>query len=130
LLGVAIAAIVGSNAAFTQQTAQAGQTSTAEFLVEQIRELTALLPVSDPNGGGVYNFDDANDGVFNPPIDSRQMPLTGFSGYSQTVTVENVSVNDFQQTVAPYSSDFVRVTVIISYNNSEIAKTCWIRSVE
>ena len=127
LLGVAIAAIVGSNAAFTQQTAQAGQTSTAEFLVEQIRELTALLPVSDPNGGGVYNFDGA---AFNPPIDSRQRQLVGFSGYSQTVTVENVSVNNFQQTVADYSSDFVRVTVKIFYNNSEITKTCWIRSVD
>jgi hypothetical protein len=54
--------------------------------------------------------------------------LTGFTGYSQTVTVENVSVNNFQQVVADHSSDFIRITVRVLYNNSEIIKTSWIRS--
>jgi prepilin-type N-terminal cleavage/methylation domain-containing protein len=127
LLGIAIAAIVGSNAAFTQQTAQAGQLSTAEFLIEQIRELTALLP-SDPNqSNNIYSFD---GDVFNPPIDSQQRPLTNFSAYSQTVTVDYVSATNFQQTVADNGSDFVRITVKILYNGSEISQARWIRCVQ
>jgi hypothetical protein len=120
LLGIAIAAIVGSNVTFTQATAQAGQLSTAEFLAEQIRELTATI----------RNIDDIKtlelEGPYNPVIDSQGRPLTGFDGYSQTVTVENVSVNDFQ-TPDP-DSDFIRVTVSVLYNGSEITKISWIRS--
>ncbi|MDD5135001.1 MAG: type II secretion system protein, partial [Phycisphaerae bacterium] len=90
LLGIAIAAIVGSNSAFTQATAQAGQLSTAEFLSEQIRELTAM--VSDIDG-----LEALDGAVYDPVIDSRGRELTGFDGYSQMVTVENVSVNNFEQ---------------------------------
>jgi type II secretory pathway pseudopilin PulG len=122
LLGLAMVAIVASNAAFTQATVQAAQLSTAEFLIEQIRELTALLPYND--------IDDFDGAVFNPPIDSQRRQLTDFSDYSQAVTVENVSANNFQQVVADHSSDFVRVTVKIFYNNSEIMNTSWIRSVD
>ena len=127
LLGIAIAAIVGSNAAFTQQTAQAGELSTAEFLIEQIRELTALMPVSDPNQANIYSFD---GDTFNPPIDSQQRQLVNFSAYSQVVTVDYVSPTNFQQTVADNSSDFVRITVKILYNGSEISQAKWIRCIE
>jgi len=118
LLGIAIAAIVGSNGVFTQATAHAGQLSTAEFLAEQIRELTAMIP----------DIDDikALNGTYNPVIDSQRRPLTGFGGYSQIVTVENVSVNNFQ--LASPGSDFVRITVRVLYDNYEITKIIWIRS--
>ena len=121
LLGIAIAAIVGSNSAYTQATAQAGQLSTAEFLTEQVRELTAMI--SDIN-----DIEALDGAVYNPVIDSQSRQLTGFGGYSQTVTVENVTANDFQLVVADGSSHFVRITVRVLYNNSEIIKTSWIRS--
>lgn len=120
LLGLAIAAIVASNIAYTQATAQAVQLSTAESLIEQIRELMALPLYSDVNG--------FNGTVFNPPIDCQQRQLTDFSDYSQAVTVENVNANNFQQTVADPCSDFVRVTVRILYRNGEITRMSWIRS--
>jgi hypothetical protein len=117
---------VGSNAAFTQQTAQAGELSTAEFLIEQIRERTALMPVNDPNqpNNSIYSFD---GDVFNPPKDGQGNPLTNFAAYSQVVTVDYVSATNFQQTVADNSSDFVRITVKILYNGSVISQTNWIR---
>jgi len=127
LLGIGIAAIVGSNAAFTQQTSQAGELSTAEFLIEQIRELTALMAVNDPNQANICSFD---GDTFNPPIDSQQRPLANFSAYSQAVTVDYVSATNFQLAVTDNSSDFVRVTVRILYNNSEISQAKWIRCVE
>jgi Tfp pilus assembly protein PilV len=126
LLGIAIAAIVGSNAAFTQQTAQAGELSTAEFLIEQIRERTALMPVNDSNqpNNSIYSFD---GDVFNPPKDGQGNPLTNFSAYSQVITVNYVSATNFQQAVADNGSDFVRITVKILYNGSEISQANWIR---
>jgi len=120
LLGMAMAAIVASNVAFTQATAQAAQLSTAEFLIEQIRELTALLLYDDVDG--------FNGEVFNPPIDCQQRQLTDFSDYSQAVTVENLSAN-LQPGPDP-NSPFVRVTVRILYQNNEITKASWIRSAD
>ncbi|MFA6185781.1 MAG: type II secretion system protein [Phycisphaerae bacterium] len=127
LLGIAIAAIVGSNAAFSLQTSQAGELSTAEFLIEQIRELTALMPVNDPNQVSIYGFD---GDTFNPPIDGQRRPLANFSAYSQVVTVDYVNATNFQQIVADNSSDFVRITVKILYNGSEISQAKWIRCIE
>jgi prepilin-type N-terminal cleavage/methylation domain-containing protein len=121
LLGMAMAAIVASNVAFTQATAQAAQLSTAEFLIEQIRELTALLLYND--------VDDFNGAVFNPPIDCQQRQLTDFSDYSQAVTVENLSAN-LQPAGPDPNSPFVRVTVRILYQNNEITKASWIRSAD
>jgi prepilin-type N-terminal cleavage/methylation domain-containing protein len=121
LLGMAMAAIVASNVAFTQATAQAAQLSTAEFLIEQIRELTALLPYNDVDG--------FNGAVFNPPIDCQQRQLTDFSDYSQAVTVENLSAN-LQPAGPDPNSPFVRVTVRILYQNNEITKASWIRSAD
>ena len=121
LLGLAMAAIVASNVAFTQATAQAAQLSTAEFLIEQIRELTALLLYND--------VDDFNGAVFNPPIDCQQRQLTDFSDYSQAVTVENLSAN-LQPPGPDPNSPFVRVTVRILYQNNEITKASWIRSAD
>jgi prepilin-type N-terminal cleavage/methylation domain-containing protein len=120
LLGLAMAAIVASNIAFTQATTQAAQLSTAEFLIEQIRELTALLSYDD--------VDDFNGVIFNPPVDSLQRQLTSFSDYSQVIEVKNVSDSDFQQVVA--DSNFIRVTVGILYDNTEIMNTSWIRSAD
>jgi len=51
LLGVAIAALMVSNRALTSANGAGIEISTAEFLVEQIREMTASLPVRDPQSG-------------------------------------------------------------------------------
>ena len=48
LVGLAIASLVGANSAFTQSNGAGTDLSTAEFLLEQVRELTTLLPVIDP----------------------------------------------------------------------------------
>ncbi len=118
LLALAITAIVAANIAFTQATTQAAQFSTAEYLTEQIRELTAVLPYDDVRA---YN------GVtFSPPIDSMQRSLTNFSEYSQIIAVQNVSDSNFLRVVA--DSNFIRVTVGVRYNNTEILNASWIRS--
>src|SRR5512147_1390494 len=48
LVGMAIAALVAANGSFSTANVAGADLSTAEFLVEQIRELTTMLPVVDP----------------------------------------------------------------------------------
>jgi prepilin-type N-terminal cleavage/methylation domain-containing protein len=141
LVGLAIASLVGANSAFTQSNGAGTDLSTAEFLLEQIREMTALLPVIDPltgtstfgpeTGETLTNYDDLDDfdgAVFSPPINADRNPLSDFTAYSQQVTVENVSASDFEQVVSDHSSSFVRITVKISMNSKEISSSSWLRA--
>jgi len=142
LMGFAIAALLASNSAFSKANAGGINLSTAEFLIEEIRELTACLDVVDPENGtgtwgaeadesGVSSYDDLDDfdgASFSPPIDVTSNQLSDFSAFTQQVTVENVFPGQFQTVVADHSSDFVRVTVTILMNNKYVDSASWIRA--
>ncbi len=141
LVGLAIASLVGANSAFTQSNGAGTDLSTAEFLLEQIRELTALLPVIDPltgtstfgaeTGETLTTYDDLDDfdgAVFSPPINADRNSLNDFTAYSQQVTVENVSASNFEQVVSDHGSNFIRITVKISMNSKEISSASWLRA--
>jgi prepilin-type N-terminal cleavage/methylation domain-containing protein len=141
LVGLAIASLVGANSAFTQSNGAGTDLSTAEFLLEQIREMTALLPVVDPLSGtstfgpetgetlATYDdLDDFDNTTYSPPINTERNPLNDFAAYSQQITVENVNASDFEQIVGDHSSNFVRITVRISMNSTEISSASWLRA--
>jgi prepilin-type N-terminal cleavage/methylation domain-containing protein len=141
LIGVAIAALVASNVAFTKSNAAGTELSTAEFLLEQIKELTATLAVVDPQTKKTTPFgpeeatlmlyddvDDFDGASFSPPIDANRQVLVEFTGFVQQVTVENVNAANFDQVMADHSSDFVRVTVEVLLNGRQISSARWIRA--
>jgi len=140
LIGIAIASLVTANIAFTKANSAGTELSTAEFLIEQIRELTTLLPVVDPNTGDstfgpeeatLADYDDLDDfdgASFSPPISADREVLNDFAAFSQQVTVENVSAANFEQVVNDHYSFFVRVTVKVFLNAREISSTSWIRA--
>jgi len=143
LVGLAIASLVAANIAFTKANGAGADLSTAEFLVEQIRELTTLLPVVDPQSGTatspfgpeeatLTDYDDVDDfdgANFSPPIGADRKPLNAFAGFSQRITVEKVSPSNFELVVADNnSSSFVRVTVKVFLNSKEISSASWIRA--
>ena len=149
LVGLAVASLVAANSAFTKANGAGTDLSTAEFLAEQIRELTALLPVVEPetpeSGVDVFgpesgetlvtDYDDLNDfdgngaGLsFSPPIDVDRNVLNNFAAYSQLVTVENVSPSNFELVEPDNSSSFVRVTVSVYLNSKKITSTSWLRA--
>jgi type II secretory pathway pseudopilin PulG len=141
LVGLAIVSLISANGAFTQANAVGAELSTAEFLIEQIRELTTVLAVIDPNTGidtfgpetsetlaDYDDLDDFNGASFSPPIGADRSPLTDLSSYTQQITVENVSASDFEQVVGNHSSFFVRVTVKVFLNTREISSARWLRS--
>ncbi len=140
LVGLAIACLLAASSSFTSSNAAGMDLSTAEFLTEQIRELTALLPAIDPNTGtdlfgpeeaALADYDDLDDfdgASFCPPINANRQPLDNFAAFSQQVAVENVNPADFEQVVGDHTSDFVRVTVKVCLNAREITSTRWLRA--
>jgi len=144
LVGLSIVALVAANGSFTVANGAGADLSTAEFLVEQIRELMTLLPVVDstvttwttlgPESGEttVLAYDDVDDfdgAMFSPPINANRATLSAFDAFSQQVTVEKVNSSNFDQVVGDAdSSPFVRVTVRVLQNGREITSASWIRA--
>ena len=140
LIGLAIVSLVASSSSFTKANGAGADLSTAEFLIEQIRELTAMLPVIDPQTGtsmfgpeegSFTSYDDLDDfdgANFSPPISADRNVLNDFAAFSQQIAVENVNASDFGQVVADHGSDFVRVTVTVLLNANQISSVSWIRA--
>jgi prepilin-type N-terminal cleavage/methylation domain-containing protein len=141
LVGLAIASLVAANGALTKANGAGTELSTAEFLVEQMRELTTLLPVVDPETedsvfgpedtetlAGYDDLDDFDGASFSPPIGADRNALDDLAAYSQELTVENVSASDFEQVVGDHLSSFVRVTVKVSLNSRGISSASWLRA--
>jgi len=141
LVGLAIASLMAANSSFTQANGAGTDLSTAEFLLEQIRELTTLLPVIDPetetttfgveSGETLADYDDLDDfdnKVFSPPINANRNLLNDFAAYSQQITVQNVNASDFEQVESDHSTYFVRITVKIFLNSKEISSASWLRA--
>lgn len=119
LISVAVASLVVANGAFTQANGAGLDMSTAEFLNEQMREMTMETAYDD--------LAILNNMTYSPPIDVAGNSMTEFSSFSQQVIVENVndSTLDTSPTVNP---DFTRVTVSILKNNRTLSSTSWIRT--
>jgi type II secretory pathway pseudopilin PulG len=140
LVGLSITALVIANSSFTAANATGADISTAEFLIEQIRELTAMLPVMDPDTttpsfgleeatlAACDDIDDFDGMAFSPPIGANRAPLNDLAAFSQQVVVQNVSASDFSTVMADGGSDFVRVTATVSLNGNRIASASWIRA--
>lgn len=140
LVGLAVVSLVAANSVFTQNNSAALDISTAEYLIEQIRELTMLLPVVDPETQEYFitkeatlsaydNIGDFDNETFSPPIDADRNPLNVFADFAQKVTVQKVNPSDFRQVeLDGYISSFVRVTVDIYHHGRKLASESWIRA--
>ena len=119
LVGLAIASLVAANSSFTKANSAGTELSTAEFLLEQIRELTVMT--------GYDDLDDFDGASFSPPISADGNDLDDLAAFSQQVTVENVNAANFEQVVA-YDSSFIRVTAKVFLNSREISSASWIQA--
>ena len=121
LLGLVIAALAASSGAFTMANGYGVDLSTAEFLIEEVRELTANVDVDTL----LTSYDGQ---TFNPPKDVSNSDMTDFSEFSQQVVVEHVQSGNFDQIDSTATSDFVRVTVTVTKGAAPISSTSWIRA--
>lgn len=123
LVGLSIAALVAANASFSMANSAGTDLSTAEFLAEQIRELTAMLPFDD-----VMALDGFDSDSVGAPIDASKATLNSLANFCQQVAVQKVNPSDFTDDQEPTESDFVRVTVTVLKNNLPINSASWIRA--
>ena len=122
LVGLAIASLLAANGMFSRTNAAGTNMSTAEFLIEQIRERSVS---SDYDAlSSLPHFDGV---TFSPPIDADGQYLTDFATFSEVITAENVSGQNFEQVVG-YDSGFCRVTAKVFLNSKEITSASWIRA--
>jgi prepilin-type N-terminal cleavage/methylation domain-containing protein len=147
LIGFSIAALVAANGSFSMANVTGADISTAEFLVEQIRELTAMLPLVEPGATtwtvlgpeagettlGLYDdvddFDGFNSATLGAPISAQRTPLIDLAAFSQQITVQKLNPANFNQTWADNTgSNFARVTVNILQNGRQISSASWIRA--
>jgi len=144
LVGLAIASLVGANGAFSQANGAGTELSTAEFLLEQIKELTAMLPVVDPDGytpfgpdsgetvaqfDDLCDFDNFDSSTLGGPIDAGRNTLSNFSTFSQQVIVQNVNPTNFELVIADSpTASFFRITVKVLNNSEEICSSSWLRA--
>jgi prepilin-type N-terminal cleavage/methylation domain-containing protein len=143
LVGLALAALVAANSSLTIANDAGSDLSTAEFLIEQIREMTTMLPVAEPNtvtwsvlgpetGETLLTYDDVDDfdnAVFMPPINANRSTLNPYATFSQQVTVRKVNPTDFTEVVPDGdASNFIRITVTVSQNGRPLSSTSWVRA--
>ncbi len=146
LVGLAIAALVAANGSFSMANVAGADLSTAEFLVEQIRELTTMLPVSEPDattwtvlgpetGETLATYDDVDDldgfssTSVGAPINAQRAPLNPLAVFSQHVTVQKLNPSNFDDTWSDTAtSNFVRITVEIRENGRPVSSASWIRA--
>jgi type II secretory pathway pseudopilin PulG len=121
LVGLAIASLVVASGSFTKSNSASTELSTAEFLIEQIRERSMSVGYEDLLGLG--HFDGV---VFSPPIGANGESLNNFTAFGEQITIEHVSDANFGQVVA--DSNFVRVTVKVFLNSKEISSLSWLRA--
>ena len=132
LIGVAIASLVAANGLLTRANGFGLNLSTAEFLIEQIRELTVMMTFANLTGTFNSTVKDYSwpvgpiDSKGNVLKDSNGNPL--YPGYSQKVTGLYLQSTDFTKPWTTGPMSFYRITVEISLNNKTISSACWIRA--
>jgi prepilin-type N-terminal cleavage/methylation domain-containing protein len=121
LVGLAIASLLVANGSFTKANAAATDLSTAEFLIEQVRERSISVNYDD-----LYGLEHFDNVTFSPPISADGESLNDFAAFSEQITVENVSASNFEN-LDP-GSDFIRVTIKVFLNSKEISSASWLRA--
>lgn len=145
IIGLSVLAIVRLITAVTQQNFFAQKTTTALMLADNMRELMAGLPFTDP-ANGVHlgplagetsvtqytNVEDFNGLVANPPIDANRQPITSLPNWRQQIAVTHVNPNNYSLTdsLATDSACVMdRVTVTVQYNATPGNSATWLTMV-
>lgn len=120
LIGLVVAAIAISSGASTMVNGVGIDLSTAEFLIEEIREMSASMTFDQIDNYTLVNI--------NPPIDVTGAAMPEFAAYTQNVNIVHVQEDAMQTVDATGTSGLLRITVTITKNNSPVSSTSWLRA--
>ncbi|OQY07435.1 MAG: hypothetical protein B6I25_01795 [Planctomycetales bacterium 4572_13] len=120
LLGLVIAALAAASTSFTMANGYGVDLSTAEFLIEEMRERTANIDIDTL----LASYEGQ---TFSPPVDVSGADMADFGQFAQQVEIAFVESGNFSNTVTG-PTDFVRVTVTVTKGSQPISNTSWIRA--
>ena len=107
-------------------------------LASSIREMSLGMAYYDPQQPTVWNTKEATvaqwdnimdlDGAaFNPPIDARRNPLSGYNAWTQAIEVESVSEENVSVVVPDtMTQPMARVTVTVRRHNIPVYRARWL----
>ena len=122
LLGLVIAALAAASGAYTMANGYGLDLSTAEFLIEEMREYTTTQSFDELLADTRY------DGTSFSPIDVKGDTIAGFEEFGQQVQIDHVQSGNFDQIDSTNTSPFVRVTVTVTKGGASVSSTSWIRA--
>jgi prepilin-type N-terminal cleavage/methylation domain-containing protein len=127
LVGMAIAGLTMSSFAYTQSNGAGADLATAEYLIEQIHEMTATMTVD-----AIYAYGGTGTGTrtttISPSINANGVSLgTSFSAWKQQLIVEKLQ-KDLSTADTGTTPQFYRISVRSLKNNSTVATQSWIRA--
>lgn len=121
LIGLVVVALIAASGAFTVANGYGVDLSTAEFLIEQVREMTTR---PEATFDGLVSLDDV---AWLPPKDAAGNTLSEFSEFAQKIDVDYLQPSNLTQ-VSASATDFIRLTVTVYKNNKPVSSTSWIRA--
>jgi type II secretory pathway pseudopilin PulG len=144
IIGMGVVAITELLTKGTVSQIEANDLTIAVNLANSIHELTYNLKFTDPSNINnpsphwgpetgetlaTYNDNDDFDGqTFSPPIDARRNVLSNFTGWSQTITVQNVDPNKITLVVPNATTQMERITVTIQHNGKTLYTESWLNT--
>ena len=131
IISLALVAWTSNFAVGARGSYRAERDTASIFLTQAMIEEIRRVSFQDPNQTPVFglesaeattpptrlNFDDIDDynnWTESPPQKKDGITITGFSGYTRSVNVINVSTGNFNQTATQGSTDFKKATVSVS----------------
>lgn len=146
IVALSVLSIMAAQQAYTRVGDAAQKSDVALSLANEIREITMNLPLVDPiTGGGTFgpetdetsvaHYDDLDDfagsgggGVtFSPPINALRQIIPNMQGWSQKLTVQNVTKDNIGgAAVTNGSTDLLRMTVGVERDGVEYARLTWL----
>lgn len=120
LIGVEVAGLVAANGSLTQLNGAGVELSTAEFLIEQVRERTAGMEFASLNS--------LDSRCYGPPQDATGIELADYSNYEQQIRVKHVTNDDLTVLDNTGISDYIRISVDIVREDRIVSSGSWIRA--
>ena len=141
LIGLGVLAMLELLAAGSVSNGYGAEMTTAVHLANNIHEISLGLEYYDKDdlskiiwdtkeGGGITAYDnitDLDNTSFSPPLDVQRLPMKGYAGWGQRITVDTVA-EDFVSSTRPdtMTEPTARVTVTIFRNGRDVYTTSWL----
>ncbi len=144
VVGIGVVAVVGSQQAWHVQSVVSEELATGMRLATEIREMSLLLPASDPVTGSSWgvelgeiipldldDLDDLDAQTFSEsdgtgPLDATGAIIIGMNDWEQQITVQCVDPFDVKNVVSDGTSEVVRLEVTVLHKGKEITRLIWI----